>query len=91
MYSAQKYDLIKEETLEDALVPQEGKYPSGSVVDSGYLWDFNIPEIGKAFYVHQSKTSVRFRTSPVNKILEETKEHIRFETWNSIYTIKFKD
>ena len=91
MNKPQKYDLIKEKTLDDALTSQETKYPSGMAVDSGYLWDFNIPEVGKAFYVHHSKTYTQFRTSPVNKILEETDEYIRFETWNSIYIIKFKN
>lgn len=89
MYSAQAYDLVKEETLSDALIPQEERYPSGNILDSGFLWDFNIPEIGKHFYVHHSKTHTQFRTSPINKILEETDEYIRFETWNSIYRLEF--
>lgn len=84
-----KIRLIKETTLPDAVVPQEEKYPSGSVVSQGYMWEHTRPTLDTKFYVMATKIYPLFVTSRVNKILESTDEYIRFKTLNSIYKIEF--
>lgn len=81
--------LIKEQTLPDAKIPQEDRYPSGSVVSQGYMWEYTRPQLDTKFYVMESKLYPVFKTTRVVKILESTDEFIRFKTINSIYKIQF--
>lgn len=82
-------DLYKLETLEDAKYPQEEKYPSGTVIKTGYMWEHTKPKVGEEFYIFQSKTYYNFRTSQITEIIEETKEYIIFKTLNSKYKVKY--
>lgn len=81
-------ELYKEETLKDAQYPQEKKYPSGTVLAIGHMWDWTTPKVGEAFYVMYSKLIPKFRTSKVIKIISKTKKKIVIKTLNSIYIIK---
>lgn len=82
-------ELYKLETLEDAEYPQEEKYPSGTVLKTGLMWEHTKPKIGDNFYIYQYKLYCNFRTSIITEIIEETKEYIIFKTLNSKYKVKY--
>ena len=83
-------ELLKLETLKDAPIPQEGKYPSGTVLATGHMWDYSRPDVGEVFFIYSDKKTPFFKTSLVEEILEDTKEHIKFRTLNSVYKIIIK-
>lgn len=83
--------LHKLSTLKDAFIPQEEKYPSGMEMGKGHMWSHTVPKVGDHFFLHSDKINANFRTSPVNKIIEKTSDHIIFETWNSTYKIEIHE
>ena len=83
-------ELIKLSTRVDAEYPQEDRYPSGTTVAIGYMFKHSEIKVGEPFYVMGDKLHAIFRTSIVTRILEETKDNIKFETLNSIYNILIK-
>lgn len=83
------YDLIKLNTLDNAEFPQAQKYPDGTL-RSGLLWEFNLPELNKQFYVHTSKLNIIFKTSLIQEFISITDKYIIFKTVNSTYKIEFK-
>lgn len=83
-------ELLKLETRSDAEVPQEEKYPSGTVIATGFaLGDETNPYVKKGFPVYiVKKNSFRgFKTSNVTEIEEETPNFIQFKTRNSRYKL----
>lgn len=82
-------ELYKIETLENAEYPQEEKYPSGTVLKTGFMWEHTKPKVGEDFYIYQSKLYSNFRTSIITEIIEETNEYIIFKTLNSKYKVKY--
>lgn len=80
-------ELLKLKTREDALYPQEEKYPSGTIVSKGLMWKWTIPEVGKQFNVMYDKLTPIFHTSTITNIIETTEDKIIFETVNSLYQI----
>lgn len=77
--------LYKVKTLEDAEYPQEEKYPSGTIIREG--WMYEEPLVGSFFILYGNKIRSSLRTSPVKEVLESSKDHIRFKTLNSEYIL----
>jgi hypothetical protein len=82
-----KINLIKLETLDTALYPQEDKYPSGNIIAKGLMFDSSKPEIDKRFFVCNLDGFPIFRTSLV-KSIEKIKDGYTITTLNSKYKIE---
>lgn len=82
-------ELLKEETRADAHIPQEGKYPSGTTLATGFMKPDSVV-VGKPFNVWQNEFYPSFHTSTVEQILSITDDLIRIKTRNSIYSIIIK-
>lgn len=85
--------LYKVETLEDAEYPQEEKYPSGTVLKIGLMWEHTLPKIGEVFEVFAGKLYPTFHTSTVVDIsmLDLVDGVIAFKTLNSKYEVRWED
>lgn len=87
--------LYKLETKTDAEVPQEEKYPSGTVIKGGYMWEHTLPVVGKQFYVMAGKVLPSLHTSDVlvvEKVKSIGRDHsILIETRNSKYEIRWAE
>ena len=79
--------LFKVNTRDDAEVPQEGKYPSNTVLKIGKMLNISKPKVGVGFVILSPQNYPIFHTSKVVEILEETDKNIKFKTLNSVYDI----
>jgi hypothetical protein len=84
-----KIKLIKLETLDTAIFPQENIYPSGNIIEKGLMFDWSKPEINECFYVYYSKLIPSFKTSLVQNI-KEIKDGYIITTINSKYKIEIE-
>lgn len=85
--------LFKVETREDAEVDQELKYPSGTIIKEGLMWEHTLPKVGDQFYVYVGKLYPSFHTSTVVEInsVDMNKGVVAFKTKNSKYEIRWYD
>ena len=79
-----KVTLTKINTREDAEYPQIEKYPDNYSIN-GYM--IEKPQIGKRFYLYESKLYPKFVTSEVKEVNKSGKL-IHFKTLNSNYKIE---
>lgn len=82
--------LTKLETLKDAEHPQEEKYPSGSTVRTGLMWEFSLPKIGESFEVKESKMWSSFHTSRIIDIEHIDDKTMILTTKNSKYKLELE-
>ena len=83
--------LTKLKTLKDAPYPQEKRFPSGSTVINGIMFEHTTPEIGKGFNVHTSKLFSHFHTSVVTGIEKINENELILTTLNSQYKLKINE
>jgi len=79
-------ELQKLETLPDAQIPQERKFPSLDTVRMGLMWEHTLPQVGQRFMVMSGKTWPTFVTSKVVDI-EDVEEGKIITTLNSKYKL----
>lgn len=85
---AKKIQLLKIATREDANYGQEERYPSGTVIKTGYMDDDTRPKIGEPFIVYTVRLWDGLRTSIVESINNIDDNTIEIKTLNSIYHIQ---
>lgn len=85
-----KVKLTKIETLEEAELPQEDKYPSKTTVREGYIKAEHMPQIGKAVYISNEHNIPIFHTSTVRDVEELDNHTMILTTLNSKYRLEYE-